>query len=173
MTSEEGLDASHKSLGYLLLGYFIIAPTNVYGIAADIGNVVVGESMSAATLFVISFFNITGFIVVVYSHILYLNETENPSSESDRPSLLEKEVAGNSLKFILGLASVSVLTLVYINAALVSYDFYQVHDPGLGYVGLPLIVLSLIDLGILIFNLLFSLVGPVYILLFYFLVVRR
>lgn len=172
MTSEEGLDASHKSLGYLLLGYFIIAPTNVYGIAAGLGSFATGETLSAAAVSVLAFFNMIGFVVVVYSHIRYLNETEKPSYESDRPSLLEKEVAGNSLKFILGLASVSVLTLVYINMVLVSYDFYRVLDPGLGYVGALLVVLSFIYLGIGIFNILFVLVGPLYILLFYFLVVR-
>jgi len=162
--ADEGDETGWKSFLCLLLGYFIIAPTNVYGVVAELGSFATGETLSAAAVSVLAFFNMIGFVVVVYSHILYLNETEN--------LLFEKEVAGNSLKFLLGLLSVSVLTLVYINAVLVSYDFYRVNDPELGYVEIPLTVFLFIYIGILIFNILFVLVGPVYILLFYLLVVR-
>jgi|GEM_PF-5745126 hypothetical protein len=112
-----------------------------------------------------------GFAVVAYSHVPYLRAV-NTSYETDRSSLLEKGVAGNSLKYIFGLATVSDLTLVFLNAVLLNYGFYRLTDSELGYEAVLLLVLLFMRIGIFIFNLVFTLAGLVYIPLFYLLVVR-
>lgn len=164
MTSEnDGI--GRRTLGYLLLGYLIIAPVTVYGVLAELGSFASGESVSAFGSSVLILFSMIGSVTVIYSQIRYLDET-------GWLRRLDRKVAGASLKRVLALVSFIVLALVYINAVLANYDFYQVDDPELGPIVILTITLALIAVGILIFNIMFVLIGPMYILLFYFSVVR-
>jgi len=166
MLAEEN-KTGYRELGYLLLGYAIIAPTSIYGVARALGTFASGESMSPTASSVLILLDMIGFSILIYSQVRYLYGT-------GRLSWLDRGVVGISLKRIFGAFSILILVFMYIESVLILFDFYEdISVPESSPVFSIFSAFFMISSGIIYFNILFTLFGPIYILLFYFFVVRE
>lgn len=161
-----GSEVAHKAFRYLIIGYFLTAVTSIYGVFAELGTLATGDNSSLFASFFLFSFAILGFVVVVSSQIWYFDK-------KGRLSVFEIELLGTSLKRVLILTLFSALILIYINVILISYEVYPTNDSEVSFLLHIPLILAFIAVGIVSFNVLFTLVGPVYVTLFYYFVVRK
>lgn len=172
MASEEVLDVPRKFFRYLLNGYYLVVFgvfLSVLDLAGSFSPGGFGPIATGVALFINSF----AFLVVVYSHVWYLKKR-------GYLSVLDKEVFGVPVKYVV--TSVAAIVITLGNFAFVLND--SIYDTSaitvgeansiLTVVGIVfLVILVLITLSMIYFNFLFALAGPIYLILFYYLVVRE
>jgi len=164
MASEEDLDAAFKALGYLVLGYFLVVVGVLFILFSFAGSFSPGGFGPIGRTFII-FINALGFLIVVFSHVYYLNS-----------SVLNKRVFGIPVKYVVILVALSIITLGSVSVALFEFpSSYYLRD--IEYhpvVTMILVVIPMqVTLGIIYFNFIFVLAGLPYVVLFYYLVVRQ
>jgi len=115
------------------------------------------------------FISSTGFLLIFYTHVRYLKST-------GRLRILNKEVFGRSIERIVAL--VMVVSLIIGNISFILENVYEFNFVGDGptFISAMIIVLvlptALFAIGVIYFNILFTLIGPAYILTFYLYAVR-
>lgn len=169
MASEEVLDVPRKSFRYLLTGYFLVVIGVLLTVFTTLGSFSRGNPSPVAVGTALSI-NSFGFLVVAFSHVYYLRK-------KGYISILDKKFFGAPLiKYI----SISLAFMIPIigNAAFILTNIYDItvssDEIGLFFpVSVIIFISTLVALGIVLFNIFFVLVGPVYIIVFYYSVVRR
>jgi len=161
MTSGEGPEVPRDSFRYLLLGYFLILVGGILTILTTLGSFSRGNPNPITVTITLSI-NSLGFIIVVFFHLQYMRN-------KGHMSVLDK-IFSTRIKYVVIFLTVATVTLG--NFGFINDDIWTVPTPlpmaVAGMIGLATLVVT----GIAVFNILFVLVGPVYILLFYFTVVR-
>lgn len=169
MTAEKGSEPSHKSFRYLLTGYFLVVIGVLLTVFTTLGSFSRGNPSPVAVGTALSI-NSFGFLVVAFSHVYYLRK-------KGYISILDKKFFGAhlikyisiSLAFMIPIIGNVAFILTNIYDITVSSDEISLFLP----VSVIIFISTLVALGIVLFNIFFALVGPVYIIVFYYSVVRR
>lgn len=162
MTPEEGLDVSRKSFRYLLNGYFLVVVA-VFLYALDFAGSFSTGGFGPLVTGVALFINPLGFLVIVYSHVWYLKKR-------GYLSVLDKKVFGIPVKYFVISVAVTVIILGIASVALFdSYDLGRMEGENY-YLSIVVTIPMLVTFGIIYFNILFLLAGPLYMVLFRYVV---
>jgi len=171
MPPREDLDPPHKSLNYLLTGYSLVVIGVLITAVTTLGSFESPESPGPIAVGTALAINSLGFIVVVFSQVWYLKNRGHLL-------ILDKKILDTPIKYVVTFVAVIIPIL-----GSIGFVYTNIYDkvPETSEVNLFFIVIGIIFLavptlivfGILIFNILFIFVGPIYMLTFYYFVVRR
>lgn len=150
---------SYTLLRSLVLGYSLILIGGILGVSAELANFAGVSVSSAGTVFYFSSVYF-GVVITIYSSVRCLYR-----HDSIKKLLTLKNSSSNRLKYIFILFfSLPYLTMIF-------DEFYNNTVPG--FVSALLTIFGLIFVAIYVPGILYILIGPIYIILFYYFVIRN